>query len=112
MPDQYPANSGNGTTYYAGSTTLAYPGVFTGVLNNGNISVTLTKSEGVNKGYQAVGNPYPSVLDATTFINANSTNIENTLYFWRKTNGASGSSYATWTLGGATSVTPSSETPN
>jgi hypothetical protein len=109
MPDQYPANSGNGTSYYAGSTTLAYPGVFTGTLNNGNISVTLTK--GLN-GYQAVGNPYPSVIDATAFINANAANIENTLYFWRKTNGASGSSYATWTLGGATSVTPTSGTPN
>ena len=119
MPDQYPANSGNGTAYYAGqgiNSALAYPGAFNGVLNNGNIPVTLTKSEGVNKGYVAVGNPYPSVIDAQKFVTANTANIENTLYFWRKTNGTTeGSAYATWTAAGGTiptAGTPSSETPN
>jgi hypothetical protein len=109
MPDVYPEGSNNQTPYYLGNTTLAYQGVFTGTLNNGNVPVTLTKAL---NGYQAVGNPYPSVIDAQTFVTANTANIENTLYFWRKTNLASGSSYATWTSGGATSVTPTSGTPN
>ena len=113
MPDQYPANAGNGNAYYAGGATLSYPGVFTGTLNNGNIPFTLTKAR---NGYQAVGNPYPSVIDAQTFVSANTANIENTLYFWRKTNGTTvTSAYATWTAAGGTiptAGTPSSDTPN
>jgi hypothetical protein len=59
-----------------------------------------------------VGNPYPSTINAETFLAANTANIESTLYFWRKTNGASGSAYATYTLGGATTSTPTSAAPN
>ncbi|MDD5151933.1 MAG: T9SS sorting signal type C domain-containing protein, partial [Flavobacterium sp.] len=51
-------------------------------------------------------------IDATAFLNANSANIESTLYFWRKTNGAGGSAYATYTAGGATTTTPTSAVPN
>ena len=97
------------TGYNAGSATLAYSGVFSGSINNGNIPVTMTK---LLNGYTAVGNPYPSVIDATIFINANTANIESTLYFWRKTNGASGSAYATYTAAGGTSATPTSAVPN
>lgn len=95
--------------YDAGLATLAYRGVFTGVLNNGNIPVTMTK---FLNGYTAVGNPYPSVIDADSFIAANSANIESTLYFWRKKNSALGSAYATYTAGGGTTITASSGTPN
>ncbi len=112
MPDQNPTALGNNTPYYTSGATLSFAGAFSGVLNNGNIPVTLALSSGANKGFQAVGNPYPSVIDAQTFLTANTANIENTLYFWRKTNGAGGSAYATWTSGGGTSVTPSSETPS
>lgn len=41
-----------------------------------------------------VGNPYPSSLDLDAFFTANTT-IENTVWFWRKTNGAAGSGYIT-----------------
>jgi hypothetical protein len=59
-----------------------------------------------------VGNPYPSTIDANKFIADNAAKIESTLYFWRKTNAASGSAYASYTAGGGTTVTPTSEIPN
>ena len=97
--------------YDAGSTSIAYPGVFTGVPNNGDVPVTLNYVDATHR-YNLVGNPYPSTIDANAFITANSANIEGTLYFWRKTNAASGSAYASYTAGGGTTVTPTSEIPN
>jgi hypothetical protein len=48
-----------------------------------------------------VGNPYSSTISADAFMTANTASIESTLYFWRKTNLAGGSAYATYTpLGG------------
>lgn len=51
--------------------------------------------------YYAVGNPYPSTVDADDFINDNS--LTEAIYFWRKTNNAATSSYATYTLAGGVS---------
>ncbi len=51
--------------------------------------------------YYAVGNPYPSTIDADAFINDNS--LTEAIYFWRKTNNAATSSYATYTLAGGVS---------
>lgn len=99
------------TGYDAGTATLAYPGVFTGLPNNGDIPVNLSYID-APRSYNLVGNPYPTVIDADTFINANTANIENTLYFWRKTNGASGSAYATYTEGGGTTTEPGIPAPN
>ena len=90
---------------------INYPAVFTGAPNNGNIPVTLNYVDATH-GYNMVGNPYPSTINAETFLAANSANIESTLYFWRKTNGAGGSAYATYTSGGATTTTPTSAAPN
>lgn len=87
-------------------TPTPYLGVFTGVPNNGNVSLT-----GLTSGlYYAVGNPYPSTISAESFLAANST--DGVLYFWRKTNAALGSAYATYTLGGVTSTSPTSAIPN
>ncbi|TDD94096.1 T9SS sorting signal type C domain-containing protein [Flavobacterium cellulosilyticum] len=72
-----------------------FTGVFTGVPNNGNVSLTgLTSSL-----YYSVGNPYPSALSATAFLSGNPS-ANGTLYFWRKTNNPANSSYATWTTAG------------
>nr|WP_315146523.1 T9SS sorting signal type C domain-containing protein [uncultured Flavobacterium sp.] len=99
--------------------TLAYPGVFTGALNNGNVSITTSTS-----GYYSVGNPYPSTIDATAFLSLPGNTTDGTLYFWRKTNGvdntltgsSTGTAYATWTsLGGTKSsgnVAPNDILPN
>jgi hypothetical protein len=51
--------------------------------------------------YYAVGNPYPSTVDADAYINDNS--LTEAIYFWRKTNNAATSSYATYTLAGGVS---------
>ena len=75
------------------STATVFAGQFTGVPNNGPLSVSVS-----NGNYNAIGNPYPSTLDADAFITENS--ISEALYFWRKTNNAVGSAYATYTLAG------------
>jgi hypothetical protein len=77
-------------------TPTAYEGVFTGVPNNGTITLSgLTPDT-----FYSVGNPYPNTLNANSFLSGNSTG--ETLYFWRKTNGAGGSAYATWNSAGGT----------
>ncbi|MCF8272190.1 MAG: T9SS sorting signal type C domain-containing protein, partial [Flavobacteriaceae bacterium] len=77
------------------SNPTAYPGVFTGVPNNGSIQVVLTNG-GAGKRFNLVGNPYPSPISMTQFVSDNSANITGTLYFWRKRNGVAGGAYCTW----------------
>ena len=90
------------------ATPLIWTGSFTGVPNNGSYSVPVS----INT-YNAVGNPYPSTIDADTFITDNG--LTEALYFWRKTNNATTSSYATYTLAGGVSNSagdPLGLTPN
>lgn len=102
MPNENPSDLGTGTTYYLGTSTLTYNGVFTGVPNNGNVSVTMSTA---GNGYNAVGNPYPSAINIDTFISANAANINGTLWFWRKKNDAlNATSYSTCTSIGCTLV--------
>ncbi|MDN3675998.1 hypothetical protein QWY90_01580 [Flavobacterium paronense] len=74
-------------------TPTIWTGTFTGVPNNGDIALTVD-----NATYNAVGNPYPSKINADDFITANG--LTEALYFWRKTNNATTASYATYTLAG------------
>ncbi len=60
-----------------------WEGVFTGVPNNGDISYTLSAA---SSGYNLIGNPYPSPIDAVQFLNQNLGTLEGTLYIWRKKN--------------------------
>lgn len=80
------------------ATPTAWTGVFTGGhAHNGNVPLNgLTTGD-----YYAIGNPYPSAMSADDFININS--VAEALYFWRKTNNAANSSYATYTTAGGTS---------
>ncbi len=114
-----PLISGNGYAYYtyAGqcSDTVQFTG--TGItLNTGNFSYTVTNQDdtyaptgaGPHRGWNLIGNPFPSGLNADNFISANSSVIDGTLYFWDE-NGQTGfdlegSDYASYnpTLGGAT----------
>ncbi|SEA14824.1 hypothetical protein SAMN05443667_102124 [Flavobacterium gillisiae] len=55
-----------------------YEASFVGVPNNGNVSIAISTS--VEASY-LLGNPYPSALDADTFIKSNAI-LEGTLYFW------------------------------
>lgn len=78
---------------YQPTTATPWLGTFKGVPNNGNVSLAVA-----NGTYNAIGNPYPSTLDADEFIIANG--LTAPLYFWRKTNGTANTSYATYTLAG------------
>ncbi len=85
-----------------------WEGVFTGIPNNGNIQFTLETS---GTGYNLVGNPYPSPIDAGSLIGANP-NISGSLYFYAHTltmgtNGLfpAGTNYAVWNASGSTAAT-------
>lgn len=88
MPDNHPTSP------------TVWNGQFSGLPNNGDVTISVT-----NNTYNAVGNPYPSTIDADDFINDN--NLTEALYFWRKTNGDPGSAYATYTLAGGAGTGPS-----
>lgn len=83
-------------TNYHPTTPTIWTGTFTGVPNNGNVDIAVTTDT-----YNAIGNPYPSPIDADAFITDN--DLTEALYFWRKTNNAATSSYATYTLAGGVS---------
>lgn len=57
---------------------------FFGVPDNGIISIGVTRSPLPGEGWNLVGNPYPSNIDATK-VYAASTNIESTFKFWDNT---------------------------
>lgn len=86
------------------TTPTVWNGTFTGVPNNGIVSLTVATAT-----YNAIGNPYPSTIDADAFITAN--NITEALYFWRKTNNAATTSYATYTLAGGAGTGPNTGDP-
>jgi hypothetical protein len=71
---------------------VSYPGVFKGIPQNGTISRALSTS---NTGMNLVGNPYPSPISIDAFFDGNP-GVEQTIYYWRKRNDASGSGYATF----------------
>jgi hypothetical protein len=71
-----------------GDSSISYPNTYTAsfngsTFNNGDISITLGfSSDGdADNDWNLLGNPYPSAIDADTFI-ADNVNIGGTLYFW------------------------------
>jgi len=66
--------------YFAPRPPSPYEAIFIGVPNNGSFSIPITT--GTVESSYLIGNPYPSALDANSFINANSSVIDGTLYFW------------------------------
>ncbi len=75
------------------TTPTTWTGTFTGVPNNGPVGLSVA-----NGTYNAIGNPYPSAINANAFMLANNSTA---LYFWRKSNNAAAStSYATYTTAG------------
>lgn len=87
-----------------------WDGSFTGVPNNGTYPFNLTHTT-VNK-FNLLGNPYPSTINATTFVTDNAATIEGTLYFYAHTltmdaNGIfpTGTNYASWNATGGTAAT-------
>ncbi|HEX8575208.1 MAG TPA: hypothetical protein VF677_02840 [Flavobacterium sp.] len=103
---------------FPASPAAAWAGTFKGVPNNGDVSFTLSIT---SNGYNLVGNPYPSTINATSFVNDanNATKIDGTLYFYAHslaigTNGQfpPGTNYTIWNQTGYTLATNSSVVPN
>jgi uncharacterized delta-60 repeat protein len=85
-------------------TPTIWSGTFTGTPTNGHVYQSVA-----NATYNAIGNPYPSTINADAFITANG--ITEALYFWRKTNNAATTSYATYTLAGGVGTGSNSGDP-
>jgi hypothetical protein len=85
--------------------TYAQPVEFKGKANNG-IQTFAAEAAG---SYNLIGNPYPSAVDAKLFLEANSSVLKGTLYYWTHTTAITPSGsfyeynsndYATYTLAG------------
>jgi hypothetical protein len=81
-------NTGVGMTIGKGYIAQASAGTtvqFSGTPNNGNIttSFNLTRDDAKGKGFNLVGNPYPSYLD-WSLISAANPNLSNTFYYRSK----------------------------
>lgn len=55
--------------------------VFNGTFNNGAIEVPITSDASIAP-YHLLGNPYPSPINAASFLEANSTILNGTIYLW------------------------------
>jgi len=92
--------------------TATFNGSFYGVPNNGNISIDVTKSA-ENRGFNMIGNPYPSTINAAYFLDANPT-LE-AIYFWTHAsagNTSGGANYATFNRAGEVTPTTGQYLPN
>lgn len=87
-----------GKSSYSPTTPTKETFTFNGIPNNGRITVTLKKSVGVDKGYNLVGNPYPSNLSFKAFATGLNKNvIFNKQWLWTNLNEVKkqqGSAYA------------------
>jgi len=94
-------NVDNTAGYNEGTTPIAFAGKFTGIPNNG--VVTIAASTQGNR-YTAVGNPYASPISVADFysVNAGTIDSNSAIYFWRKKNNIAVSTYAILTLAGYT----------
>ena len=91
---------------------LAYAGKFIGKLNNGLITQPITKN---GLGYNLLGNPYPSAIDAKKLIQANSS--VQALHFWTHeapltSIGYASNNYASYNLTGGTQAAAGGLVPN
>ena len=91
---------------------LAYAGKFIGKLNNGVITQPITKN---GSGYNLLGNPYPSAIDAKKLIQANSS--VQALHFWTHeapltSTGYVSNNYASYNLTGGTQAAAGGLIPN
>jgi fibronectin-binding autotransporter adhesin len=73
----------------------------TGLVNNGNLSVTLLNHNNLyTKGFNLVGNPYPSPIDWDVAAGWTRTNVDNAIYLFRaSTTDQYGGTYSTYVNG-------------
>ena len=87
-------------------TLSTFNGEFSGIPNNGDITIGVTH---IASGFNLIGNPYPSPIDATSFLSIN----PGTLYFWTH-NSLSGtaSNYASYNITGGVAAVSGGVIPN
>lgn len=94
------------------SSTGAGNVLFTGTFNNGNLTPAVDAS---GNGFNLVGNPYPSTINARIFLDSN-TNLNGTLYYWSQPNNSTlsniGGDYASWTTLGGTAGSVGGSAPD
>ncbi len=88
-----------GKGYIVNPTSSVYDKItFNGALNSGDqaaVTLTRTTAKSSSVGFNLVGNPYPSYLNANALLNdASNTNVLKTI--WYRTNNGSGWSYPTF----------------
>jgi len=102
VPDTYPVSPASPTVFTA---------TFTGVPNNGDISLNVVHNP--SSQLNLIGNPYPSAMSASAFITDSSFSslLGGSLYFWThntnlnlSTGQYTNSDYAVWNMLGGTSA--------
>jgi hypothetical protein len=95
-----------------GSAPAIFTGIFSGVPNNGDINIPIEVSGALNvNNLNLIGNPYPSAIDATMFLNTNGSILNKTIYLWSHNTPITGNiytpnDYATFDLTGAVGTLP------
>ncbi|GEM_PF-5543705 len=89
---------------FSDTASQSHAGIYTGTLNNGTYTAAVTRG---NQGYNLLGNPYPSTLDADIFLAGNSV-LEGTLYFYMHSNKLVNGAYAgnNWAVYNASGAVP------
>ncbi|WP_298148806.1 glucose/sorbosone family PQQ-dependent dehydrogenase, partial [Flavobacterium sp.] len=89
------------------TTPQTFNGLFQGVPNNGNAAIGVTVA---SSGNNLIGNPYPSTVNAVSFLNDN----PGTIYFWTHSQqgATAAANYASFNLSGGTAATAGGPTPN
>ncbi|WP_130736331.1 reprolysin-like metallopeptidase [Flavobacterium sp. J27] len=95
---------------WSSSVPTVFNSQYDGVPYNGDLSASL------GKGYNLIGNPYASPIDADRFLSDNATTV-GALYFWTHTVPASGgaypaNNYASYTTLGGTASAAGGSVPN
>lgn len=101
-PQSYSVNPAAKTTF---------EGLFIGTPNNGVITYPVS-GDGTGNKYNLLGNPYPSSINALSFLSANNTTLGGTLYFWTHSTTPTNSGgtlsylsdYATYNFSGGTAL--------
>jgi len=94
---------------------------FTGVANNGDITVPITNNPASPNGgssHELLANPYPSAIDANKFLTENAGAIDGAIYIWTAATGNSNTAayaqadYIAYSLAGSVVPGPIAETFN
>jgi hypothetical protein len=88
VPNSSPARPTAATSMLTTFTGKPNNGQFTFPITKGTITADFTNAAGVlttkyDDNWNLVGNPYPSAIDAETFLNLNTAAIEGTVWIWK-----------------------------